>query len=215
MLPYTILAIMPWNSGLSMKLDVLKYPQMSGFITLTRDRDSGRVFPDPKTGQPRVAYTPSNFDRAHGLQGLVGIAKLCYVMGAAEIRPLVPGMEPFIRTKMELDESASRPGQDGLVLDPELGDARFGAWLKTIQAVGNAPPVASYISAHQMGTCRMSASPDQGVVNEKGKVWGTEGLYVADASVFPSASGVNPMATNMAIAHTIAMGIGEELRGRC
>ena len=35
--------------------------------------------------------------------------------------------------------------------------------------------------------------------------------YVADASVFPSASGVNPQITVMAIADWIANGIAEEL----
>jgi choline dehydrogenase-like flavoprotein len=45
-------------------------------------------------------------------------------------------------------------------------------------------------------------------------VWGTEGLYVADASVFPSASGVNPMVTNMAIADWISRGVAEGLRSR-
>jgi choline dehydrogenase-like flavoprotein len=38
-------------------------------------------------------------------------------------------------------------------------------------------------------------------------------LYVADASVFPSASGVNPMITVMAISDWISRGIVDELRG--
>lgn len=38
------------------------------------------------------------------------------------------------------------------------------------------------------------------VVDPECQVWGTDGLYVLDASVFPSASGVNPMVTIMAIA---------------
>ena len=58
----------------------------------------------------------------------------------------------------------------------------------------------------------MSSHSGAGVVDPKGKVWGTEGLYIADASVFPSASGVNPMVTVMAIADWIARGIAEELR---
>ena len=57
----------------------------------------------------------------------------------------------------------------------------------------------------------MSASPKRGVVDPEGRVWGTENLYVADASVFPSASGVNPMVTNMAIADMISRRIAEGL----
>ena len=59
----------------------------------------------------------------------------------------------------------------------------------------------------------MSTRAQDGVVDPKGKVWGTENLYVADASVFPSASGVNPMVTNMAISDWISRGISRELRG--
>jgi choline dehydrogenase-like flavoprotein len=59
----------------------------------------------------------------------------------------------------------------------------------------------------------MSAKAKDGVVDPKGRVWGTEGLYVADASVFPSASGVNPMVTTMAIADWIAQGSCEDLKG--
>lgn len=48
-------------------------------------------------------------------------------------------------------------------------------------------------------------------MDPSGKVWGTEGLYVADASVFPSASGVNPMVTTMAISDFISRGIARDL----
>lgn len=50
-------------------------------------------------------------------------------------------------------------------------------------------------SAHQMGSCQMSAKATQGVVDPRGRVWGTEGLWIADASIFPTASAVNPMIT--------------------
>jgi choline dehydrogenase-like flavoprotein len=60
----------------------------------------------------------------------------------------------------------------------------------------------------------MSSTASTGVVDPSGKVWGTEGLYVADASVFPSASGVNPMVTNMAISDWISRGIAKGLGDR-
>lgn len=58
----------------------------------------------------------------------------------------------------------------------------------------------------------MSKSEALGVVDQTGKVWGTEGLYVADASVFPSASGVNPMITNMALSDWISRALSEKMR---
>ncbi|MBV8580965.1 MAG: GMC family oxidoreductase, partial [Candidatus Eremiobacteraeota bacterium] len=64
-------------------------------------------------------------------------------------------------------------------------------------------------SAHQMGTARMAASAADGVVDPDGRVYGVAGLLVADASVFPNASGVNPMLTIMALAHrTVSVLIG-------
>lgn len=60
----------------------------------------------------------------------------------------------------------------------------------------------------------MSSHSGAGVVDPKGRVWEKENLYVADASVFPSASGVNPMVTTMAIADFIARGVASELTGQ-
>ena len=57
---------------------------------------------------------------------------------------------------------------------------------------------------HPAGTCRMGADPRTSVCDENGEVHGTRGLFVADASAFPAASGVNPMVTVMALAHHVA-----------
>jgi choline dehydrogenase-like flavoprotein len=59
-------------------------------------------------------------------------------------------------------------------------------------------------SAHQMGTCRIGSGAREAVCDENGQVFGTRGLYVADASLFPASSGVNPMITVMALAHVVA-----------
>ena len=55
------------------------------------------------------------------------------------------------------------------------------------------------VASHPMGTCRMSVEPDEGVVDPDGRVHGLDNLFVADASVFPTALGVNPQVTVMAI----------------
>ena len=66
-----------------------------------------------------------------------------------------------------------------------------------------------YFTAHLMGTCRMSAREEEGVVSPRGELWGVRGLYVADASVMPGTIGVNPQVTIMALARQIAEGIAE------
>ncbi|KAI2469770.1 long-chain fatty alcohol dehydrogenase [Annulohypoxylon bovei var. microspora] len=193
MLPHTAIFQVPWYNGIQFKLDALKYRQMSCFIALTRDRDSGSVTADPDNRSPVVTYIPSSFDRANMIVGLVAIAKLSYIQGAVELLPMVPGLRPFRCSKS--------------VHDRDVNDADFAEWLTCLQQADLKPSASVFGCAHQMGTCRMSASPTDGVVDEHGKVWGTESLYVADASVFPSASGVNPMLTIMAIADHIARGM--------
>jgi cholesterol oxidase len=48
------------------------------------------------------------------------------------------------------------------------------------------------VTAHAMGGCRIGPSSNEGVVDGEGEVFGNEGLYVADASVLPAATGGPP-----------------------
>jgi choline dehydrogenase-like flavoprotein len=186
---------------------------MNNFVSIVRDRDTGRVYPDPHDGRPRVAYTTSAFDRASSLAGIVAIAKLCYVQGATEIWTGVPGTSSFKRSgPPPLDIESDAVVEDEKDFDQGINDPDFADWIKSIEKTGLNSPLATWACAHQMGSCRMSAKPRDGVVDPKGKVWGTENLFVADASIFPSASGVNPMITNMAIADYISRGISRELK---
>ncbi|KAK1991967.1 GMC oxidoreductase [Colletotrichum falcatum] len=220
MIPYTILASMPWHSGLQAKLSELRYRHLGGYISLTRDRDTGRVYPDPVSGRARIDYVASEFDRANTLEGVIALCKICHIEGAIEIHAGIPGVEPFVREDQAeaLEKIASATSSSagsehgGGAILKGANDPRFVAWLDKVRRVGNAPPVGIFTSAHQMGTCRMAPNEDEGVVGPKGHVWGTEGLFVADASVFPSASGVNPMVTNMAIADWIAMNVDKEVK---
>jgi choline dehydrogenase-like flavoprotein len=64
---------------------------------------------------------------------------------------------------------------------------------------------------HPQGTCRMGTDPRQAVTNSVGEVHGVRHLYVADASLFPSSSKVNPQVTIMALATRIAAHIASDL----
>ena len=209
--PYAVLAQQMWHSGLDAKLLQLRYGHMINFISLTRDRDTGEVFPDPETGAPRMVYKVSEFDRENAMSGVQALAKLCYVSGAREIRPLIAGIAPFSPARRP-DEGEQSPLDDGKsVKDPELEDPKFAAWLLELRQIGNQTPEAAWSSAHQMGTCRMGKTAEDGVVDENGKVWGREGLYVADSSVLPSASEVSPMITTLALADWISRGLVKEM----
>lgn len=202
MIPSSWLIWLDWNGGLQYKLDAARMKHMAGYIAISRDRDTGRVYPDPVDGRVRFSYTPSKFDKQHIMQGLLALAKIQYVEGADEIFTTIPGVSVFKR------DSTLPASGDG------INDEQFQAWLEELEAKGFPSPESVFVSAHQMGTCRMSKVEKEGVVDPTGRVWGTEGLYVADASVFPSASGVNPMVTNMAISDWISRGIAGGLVSR-
>ncbi|KAI1153788.1 long-chain fatty alcohol dehydrogenase [Nemania diffusa] len=193
MQPYAAMLLFPWQSGLDFKAAALQYRHMTCHISLCRDRDAGSVSPEPVDGSPVINYTPSKFDRAHIVAGLVGIAKLCYIQGAKGLAPAVPNV-PYFECMRPTDQR-------------DLNDEEFVEWVHLLEQNSLDPLRTIFNSAHQMGTTRMGTNAETSVVDQNGKVWGCENLYVADGSVFPTASGANPMITIMAIADRIARGI--------
>ena len=201
MLPSWNLPVQPWTSGLDLKLLASQFPYMTGHVPIVREKVPGRVYPDPIDGKCRIAYTPTAMDAKHAMVGVVALAKILYIEGAKEIFLSTAGMPTFTRPE---SDAATDNGEG-------INNPAFQAWLADVQKRGLTLSNWKWGSAHQMGSCRMAATQRAGVVDPKGKVWGTEGLYVSDASVFPSASGVNPMITNMAISDWISRGIAKDL----
>jgi len=66
------------------------------------------------------------------------------------------------------------------------------------------PSEIELMTVHLMGTCRMGRDRHEGVVDSRGKVFGYGNLFVADASVFPTHLGVNPMETIWVLARRTA-----------
>ena len=58
-------------------------------------------------------------------------------------------------------------------------------------------------TAHILGGCKMSSSPESGVINQKGQLHGYSNFYVVDGSIVPVNLGVNPSLTITAIAEYI------------
>ncbi|KKA26714.1 hypothetical protein TD95_005322, partial [Thielaviopsis punctulata] len=194
-LPFMCLAGIPWSSGPSHRARLLHAPSLAPYVVFIRENQpGGRISVDPTTGAPVPHYTLNASTRSHMMTGTIALARMLYAHGVQTITVGIPSLRTFERPE------AAR------------ADVAFAAWLKELIEQDLANVAGLTVSAHQMGSCRMSANPKRGVVDPTGKVYGTKGLYVADASVFPSASGVNPMVTVMATAWHISDCITEDLR---
>lgn len=71
------------------------------------------------------------------------------------------------------------------------------------------PPPGIRGGFHHMGTMRMSASPESGVVDKHCRVHGTSNLFVAGSSVFPTGGYANPTFTIGAL----ALRLSDHLKG--
>jgi cholesterol oxidase len=66
---------------------------------------------------------------------------------------------------------------------------------------------ARVVTVHPLGGCPMGTGPHDGVVDSLGRVFGADGLYVADGSIMPGPVGANPSLTIAAMAERIAAGM--------
>src|SRR5256886_16875407 len=68
-------------------------------------------------------------------------------------------------------------------------------------------------ASHPLGGCRMAESPDLGVTDDTGAVYGYEGLYCIDSSIIPTSLGVNPSLTIAAVSERCAEALVRRGRG--
>ncbi|HMD03466.1 MAG TPA: GMC family oxidoreductase [Candidatus Baltobacteraceae bacterium] len=172
---------LPWESAEAHARAMDELPRTALLIALTRDRDPGSVDLDSEAA---IHYALGAFDAENVLAGLVAAIDVAFAGGAERVRTLHNA--PLTLERREWSASAKR------------------ALAERLAELGVAPNRQPLFSAHQMGTAAMGASPRTSVVDAAGCVWGYENLLVADASLFPQASGVNPMLTIMALARRVA-----------
>ena len=73
-------------------------------------------------------------------------------------------------------------------------------------------PLRKLLTAHPLGGCAMSDSPQSGVANEFGELWNYPNLFVTDGSTIPTALAINPSATISALAERTADHIAHRAR---
>jgi choline dehydrogenase-like flavoprotein len=169
--------------------DIMRaFPRLAPLIVLVRDgaerhRSGGDVRVDRRR-RVRIRYRLSAADRSTLVTGVQAAARLHHACGAQYALTLHVDATP-LRTEQDI---ARLPLQ------------RFG------------PNRVSMFSAHVNGTCRMGHSGRDAGTTPEGEVFGVNGLYVADGSLFPTAPGVNPQSTIMAVASLVAERIVERMQ---
>jgi choline dehydrogenase-like flavoprotein len=160
---------------------VAAYRHVASTGVQVSDTSTGRVGL-AADGSLRIRYRLNRVDTDRMLFGIARLAELFYAAGATEVYPQIAGI-PTIPANAIGDLEASPPPRSALRLE----------------------------AFHPMGTARMDAARDRGVVDTDGAVHGAEALYVADGSLLPSSLGVNPMMTIIAMASRVSRRLAESL----
>jgi choline dehydrogenase-like flavoprotein len=151
------------------------FKHIAGCGTMIRDSSSGQVKFGPG-GQPDISYFLNRDDVEKFVKGMIFVSEMFFEADAESVFPLMNGARWFQTFNHVSDaiRSYARPGS------------------------------LSLYASHPMGTARMHADPEKGVVRPRdGKVHDVDGLHVVDASVLPTGLGVNPQMTIMG--NSIAM----------
>lgn len=157
------------------KLVEQHWQQMAIYYAMIVPEGRGRVQPLPKVKDPFVTYSLSRKDMEMLANALRDLCRLLLRAGAAKLFPSIRGVGP-IHTENELS-----------LLPNSL------------------PKHSSLMSVHLFSTCPMGERRDRAVTDSYGRVHGQERLWVADASLLPTAPGVNPQGSVMAFARRNAL----------
>jgi choline dehydrogenase-like flavoprotein len=173
---------LPWESGRQHKDDMARGPHVSALVLLLRDRGHGRVTIDDAGNAVHHYDFDDELDVRHFRRGLTELVRLHEAAGAEEIHS-------FHRRPLRWRRD---------------GDESLEAFATRVHDGPLAPHEHPIFSLHQMGSARMGRDPSTSVADPWGELHDVGGVWIGDASALPTASGTNPMATVMALAHRTA-----------
>ncbi len=176
--PGILAASFPWWGAGAHRSRSVEARRIAPFIGIVRDRTEGRVVIDTQ-GEPVVRYTNGDLERRLLERAMVESARIHAAAGAKRVFTL--HTPPLEREAAAVDELVAEIARRGVATNR-----------------------VALFSAHQMSSCRIGTARAASVADPEGQVWGVRGLFVTDASAFPSAAGVNPMMTVMALARRTA-----------
>ncbi len=180
---------MPFTTAAAHKQALHDYRNYATVIGLVRDRGCGRVTIDANgITVPSYAITDP-LDRRHTALALEQQIRMHVAAGAHRVYALAQDIPVW------------RVGDD------------VEAFIAHVQRIPARAGGLRLFSAHQMGSCRMGTDPETSVANPRGELHDIPGVWIGDASAFPTASGTNPMITIMALASRTAEHV-EQTTGR-
>jgi choline dehydrogenase-like flavoprotein len=178
--PGLLAATFGWQDGQRHKEVMQMLRWQAPFISVARDHGSGEVLLDD-LGRPVVRWgLDDEVDSLLAVRANVVLARLHRAAGAREI---------FTTHALGV---RWRHGDD------------FDEFVGAIEAASYEPNDVACFTAHQMGSCRMGSDPSTSVADGRGELHDVKGVWIGDASAFPTAPGVNPMVSIMALAHRTA-----------
>ncbi len=181
--PGVTASAVPWESGRDHKDLMSQGAESAGFVFLIRDRGHGRVTIDADGNAVHSYHITDELDEKHFRQALAELVRLHEAAGAEAVFT-------YHRRK-----HLWRRGEDIEAFAQRVHDASID------------PHEHATFALHQMGSCRMGKDPATSVADPWGQLHDVKGVWIGDASAFPSASGTNPMLTTMALAHRTAEAI--------
>lgn len=133
-----------------------------------------------------------------------GRASVTYEPGKKELRALAKGAEILAKMWFELGANKIIIPHRGMSIIEKKEDIP-----KMVDMIVNDPSNLLLGSAHPQSGNKIGKNPEDSVVDSDCKVHGFKNLFVCDASVFPTAVGVNPQISVMTVASIIAARINK------
>jgi choline dehydrogenase-like flavoprotein len=149
----------------------LRWKRMATYYAMAEGSGTGAVRPLPAFADPLVTYALSREDAGHLRRGLQLLAELLFEAGAVALYPVVAGA-PVLHSRDDI--------------------AGIDEWFT--------PAGANLMTIHLFSSCPMGERRDRCAVDSFGRVHGHDRLWIADGSMLPTSTTVNPQGSIMAIA---------------
>jgi choline dehydrogenase-like flavoprotein len=157
---------------------VKRMPNLAIFGGMVHDEGGGQIR-RWLSREPLVLYRMAKQDKARLLKAIHILGQMAFAAGATDVLLPIFGA-PALKKLGDLD----------FLLEGKLPASRVEC-----------------MAFHPLGSAKMAATPDAGVVKPTGETWAVENLFVCDGSVLPTSIGVNSQLPIMGVSMMLARGL--------